>query len=69
MVTAHGLDTDGTVNTQTANEAQPNIVILKIDENTTDQALETLRACLANAERNNPELSRLGLFYLAKLSW
>ena len=69
MVAAHGLDTDGTVNTQPANEAQPNIVVLKIDEHTTDQALETLRACLANAERNNPELSRRGLFYLAKLSW
>ena len=47
----------------------PNIVILKIDEHTTNEALETLQACLANAERNNPELSRRGLFLMAKLAW
>jgi hypothetical protein len=43
--------------------------VLKIDEHTTDNALATLKACLANAERNNTELSRRGLFVLAKLSW
>ncbi len=69
MVAVRELDTDGTVNTQPPNEPQPNVVVLKIDERTTDQALETLRACLANADRNNPELSRRGLFFLAKLSW
>ena len=49
--------------------ASPNIVVLKIDEHTTDNALAALKACLANAERNNTELSRRGLFVLAKLSW
>jgi hypothetical protein len=58
------------VKPQSASEAQcPNIVILKIDEHTTNDALETLRACLANAERRKPELSRRSLFLLAKLAW
>jgi hypothetical protein len=47
----------------------PNIVVLKIDKHTTNDALETLKACFANAERRKPELSRRGLFVLAKLAW
>ena len=47
----------------------PNIVILEIDEHTTNNALETLKACFAKAERRKPELSRRGLFVLAKLAW
>lgn len=55
---------------QPASEPQsPNIVVLKIDEHTTNDALETLKATLANAERKNTELSLRGLFVLAKLSW
>jgi hypothetical protein len=58
------------VKPQTGNEPKcPNIVVLKIDEHTTNHALVTLKACLANAERNNTELSLRGLFVLAKLSW
>jgi hypothetical protein len=63
-------DTARIVNPQSAAEPRcPNIVVLKIDKHTTDEALETLQACLANAERNNSELSRRGLFLLAKLAW
>jgi hypothetical protein len=58
------------VKPQSGNEPKcPNVVVLKIDEHTKNDALETLKACLANAERNNTELSLRGLFVLAKLSW
>jgi len=58
------------VKTKSAAERKcPSIVVLKIDEHTTNNALETLKASLANAERRKPELSRRGLFLLAKLAW
>jgi len=64
------IDTARTVKKQLASQPQcPNIVVLQVDERTTDNAMATLKACLANAEKRSVQLSRRGLFLLARLSW